>query len=708
MKEFIFTVIKRGNSSIIANYLKNENPDKIIWRNLNALQLAAMYGQLDIARELLEQKAKVNEFQHSSPLYIASYYGHQQLIELLLIYGASLNTARRESQFLQDIHTKELLETISENTFSERSSIITSHLVWAIRHQKNTFARQIMEFNARSLARYITIPDTYGLLCLAAFKNNLEMVRFLLNAELRLDLSSENLNIRTPLYWAAINNNAEMIELLKQNKASVKIAASQALLDNQSNAFNLLQPESVDDTLLNLEKNLTTPDLIKTHLSCGNLRFLNVFNLNKNEYIQLALTCLRESNYIGFDTILSLDPALTTTAFYQAIIQQESDSILQLLIANGADTYDVLKKLMTEESPRSILPVLEECHYQLRGLVVKALHNEDDIVIDQLRRGSVSSPTVQNHLNWILLYVTTLHDTNLLVKLQKLGANPQFVEEQISAKDVGSRELLYKYFNLKDVATLETIPADILNIILSFLELKDIFNLRRTSRYFADSNAVFEILPEIKLLHQQQALKLIDELLKDMELITCKDIALPQKLLHIKPEHHPFYAGIIALFTLSGFLLSKEDWRQSLGVFLLLTINVAVALAYCVYLSTLSFSRSTQDAFFQDYKKWQSKHMLSKHDKAISTIESFLTPIHVNRRGTINDVITSLQETKEKVANESAQLAAVYPTSKKMSKKTPTCLLFPPGAREPAGLQEEGANEKPTERTPLLAPPKSR
>ncbi|KAJ4246287.1 hypothetical protein NW762_013638 [Fusarium torreyae] len=160
-------------------------PEELInTRRATGLHLAAHFGIAEALRTLLHDQQPDPKDRHGrTPLWLATYYGHEMIVELLLQHGADV-----EIQDDQDV----------------------TPLLCATQHGHSSIVKQLIEHNAnvekKGTKRHITA------LSLATEKGHTEVVKVLL--ELGADPDSKDSDGLTPLAWAATFGKTEVVRVL--------------------------------------------------------------------------------------------------------------------------------------------------------------------------------------------------------------------------------------------------------------------------------------------------------------------------------------------------------------------------------------------------------------------------------------------------------------------------------------------------------------
>jgi len=176
------------------------------------LSAAAGIGHVEICKLLLGHEANVNliSSSHQAPLYHAAYGGHLECVQLLLEHGADPDgcVAGPKSPNSEHVLFTPLYKAV------QSGSVETCKLL--LKHGANP--------------NFYT-SDHWTPLTAASYYGNLECVKALLehgahvdaNASSPCDQDGKTQSTSTPLYWAAVNGNSEITELLLKNNADTTI-----------------------------------------------------------------------------------------------------------------------------------------------------------------------------------------------------------------------------------------------------------------------------------------------------------------------------------------------------------------------------------------------------------------------------------------------------------------------------------------------------
>lgn len=184
--------------------------------DLSAVLLAAYYGRQEIVDLLLESGAQLNIFEASAvgrtdrvveildrqpslaneyapdgftPLGLASFFGHVEIVKLLLLRGAQVNTASNNSQRVMPLHS-------------------------AVASRQLAIAQALLEHKADVNARQ---QDGFTPLHEAAQNGQLEMVELLLRHGAAVDVPKDD--GQTALALAEQYGHQEVVDLLRRHGA---------------------------------------------------------------------------------------------------------------------------------------------------------------------------------------------------------------------------------------------------------------------------------------------------------------------------------------------------------------------------------------------------------------------------------------------------------------------------------------------------------
>ncbi|MEC4895994.1 MAG: ankyrin repeat domain-containing protein [Oscillatoria sp. PMC 1051.18] len=160
---------------------------KVITNPIRKIQSAALSGDLETVRSCLEKGVDpdIRAGQYVAPICIATNYGHKEIVELLIEYGADIN------QGLDEEHG-------------------VNPLLGAAIEQYKEIEKIYLELDAEIGIHY------------AALRGHTEKVRSFIEQEKPLN-SMRNRGM-TPLHLAAMGGHKEIVELLLENGANIDLS----------------------------------------------------------------------------------------------------------------------------------------------------------------------------------------------------------------------------------------------------------------------------------------------------------------------------------------------------------------------------------------------------------------------------------------------------------------------------------------------------
>ena len=198
-----------------------------------ALAAALRDGDLKVVTKLLEAGADVNarDAEGNTPLILASFYAAPRCVELLLEKGADPNAANRSGvtaliRAATDYEKTRLLIDAGAKVGARTADLGNTPLILATRRAGNSrTVRLLLERGAGAAER-----DEAGIspIMAGAASGDVETVRLLLDAgAMAGDFPESNhsraatraAGYRTPLMWAAFNNDVSMLRLLLEHGA---------------------------------------------------------------------------------------------------------------------------------------------------------------------------------------------------------------------------------------------------------------------------------------------------------------------------------------------------------------------------------------------------------------------------------------------------------------------------------------------------------
>ena len=151
-------------------YFDNHSPNSVDINGTSLLYIACRYGQILVAKWLLDHGANVNKQLEqgtgSTPLHGAAYYGHVSTIELLLSYGADVNIKNNFGATVFDEdkpnHIKLILEQYRRNLKNDKLMPIFIYQGKLNTNNKDEPIVKIhLSYNAKQNDLYESLPDKY-------------------------------------------------------------------------------------------------------------------------------------------------------------------------------------------------------------------------------------------------------------------------------------------------------------------------------------------------------------------------------------------------------------------------------------------------------------------------------------------------------------------------------------------------------------------
>jgi ankyrin repeat protein len=197
-----------GHYQVAQILLQNGANVNAIFEEGTPLCVAARFGNIEIAKLLLQHKANVDltgtRFKGVTPLFIASDAGHADIVKLLVDHGANVSPKAR------------ILTPISSARIELQTDILKGEkIVESIMEEVDAAWSVELEKDDKQYA------DTTAL-CQAVVKNNIDVVRILVNHGANMEDMCQYLERRyTPLHAACMFDRKEIAEILLQGGANV-------------------------------------------------------------------------------------------------------------------------------------------------------------------------------------------------------------------------------------------------------------------------------------------------------------------------------------------------------------------------------------------------------------------------------------------------------------------------------------------------------
>jgi ankyrin repeat protein len=225
----IFDAVQKDNMEKIKALLK-DNPDIINRKDGFAggtpLRWAAFYGHKDVVELLLTNKADVNakEFVGGTPLMCAASTGHSDVVELLLANKANID--ERDNIGLTALHyanSADVSEMLLTNNaeVDAKDKFGNSPLHYAARFGRKDVAEELLA-NKADVNSTNNIGDTpLHDMARGDYDYMVKANGYIETAELLLtnkaEINAKNTNGETPLHLAEIKGHTNVVELLRQH-----------------------------------------------------------------------------------------------------------------------------------------------------------------------------------------------------------------------------------------------------------------------------------------------------------------------------------------------------------------------------------------------------------------------------------------------------------------------------------------------------------
>ncbi|XP_041969266.1 uncharacterized protein LOC121726098 [Aricia agestis] len=214
--EHLFTAILASNTDVVKTILKYQKFDlNAKYENITLLTLAAVSGNKNIIKILLQFGADPNKGDFLYPLYIAAYFNNVEIISVLLKSGAQVNTRCEGGS--TPLH----IAAIRGNT-NVVEILLDNGADAEIKDDKNRTALELAIANKhflvvktlfQSLKDIINSKgnDDYSLLHIAAQEGDCDIVRYLIREG--ANIHAKNLLGSKPIHIAAREGHANLVEL---------------------------------------------------------------------------------------------------------------------------------------------------------------------------------------------------------------------------------------------------------------------------------------------------------------------------------------------------------------------------------------------------------------------------------------------------------------------------------------------------------------
>ncbi|PNF14881.1 hypothetical protein B7P43_G05129 [Cryptotermes secundus] len=193
------------------------------------LHTAVRFSQIDVASYLLQQGSKIyyitQDPEHFTPLNMAAYLGHLDMIRLLIYHGAHVNAIQEKTGFTA-LHFAAMgnkVESLKLLTLHGADVMVIMNktnaeplIITAAMHDSLDVVRWLLENGVPADAR---LNNGITALHYAADKGRRELALLLLEAG--ADVNCRELNLRSPLHFAAIRGYEDIVEILISWEADI-------------------------------------------------------------------------------------------------------------------------------------------------------------------------------------------------------------------------------------------------------------------------------------------------------------------------------------------------------------------------------------------------------------------------------------------------------------------------------------------------------
>jgi ankyrin repeat protein len=309
------------------------------YEGMSFFSLAIKRGNLGLVKFLLESYKLINaavnkpDKNNKMPLIAAVLEGKTEIIQLLLDYGADVNTSDGLLTPLLVAVIKENQEIIKLLLKNEKTKIDVNQkgksgwtpLLTAVSDENMETIQLLLEHGAD-----VNIAKDSGStpLTVAVAGGNQEIIKLLLkNEKTKIDVNQKGRSGWTPLLTAVLHKNIETIQLLLEHGADVNIAA-----DSGSTPLTVAVEGGNQEIIKLLLKNKKTKIDVNKKGIDGSPLFIAVLNENM-ETIQLLLEYgadVNIANYKGHTPLLI------------AVIQENAEIVENLLRRDGIEVSQLL------------------------------------------------------------------------------------------------------------------------------------------------------------------------------------------------------------------------------------------------------------------------------------------------------------------------------------------------------------------------------
>ncbi|XP_067653306.1 putative ankyrin repeat protein RF_0381 [Haliotis asinina] len=194
----------------------------------NVLHLACYGGQLDVVKYLLSLSfinINIRGWEKMTPIMVAAYQGHKEVVELLVKRGADLSRRTRDGNILHTACDGGQIDVV--NYLLSLNSVDINSRGWNQRTPVMVAAYEGHKDVVELLVKHgadMSLTTRFGsnILYIACEQGYPDIVKYLLSLKC-VDINSRGWNQRTPVMVAAFKGRGKVVELLVKHGADLSL-----------------------------------------------------------------------------------------------------------------------------------------------------------------------------------------------------------------------------------------------------------------------------------------------------------------------------------------------------------------------------------------------------------------------------------------------------------------------------------------------------